>query len=290
MIEERLQRHADAVQAALDGYLQTQDPDYDLVIEAMRYSVLNGGKRIRPALLLEFYALFGGRAEDAVPFACALEMIHTYSLIHDDLPCMDNDDMRRGKPACHIAFPENIALLAGDALLTMAFEIAAAPSGLPAANVLRALQLLGKHAGVQGMIGGQVIDLQNEGKAVSAGLVRKMYALKTGALLKLAAQIAAALAGVEGRRLEQAELYCENIGLAFQIVDDLLDIEGDAKLLGKPVGSDAREEKSTLVSLIGVTQAKETVQQLSAAAKAQARELGSSTLEEIVDFLLHRDH
>lgn len=290
MIEERLQHHADAVQAALDGYLQKQDPDYDIVIEAMRYSALNGGKRIRPALLLEFYTLFGGRAEDAMPFACALEMIHTYSLIHDDLPCMDNDDMRRGKPACHIAFPENIALLAGDALLTKAFEIAAAPGGLPAANVLRALQLLAKHAGVSGMLGGQVIDLQNEGKAVSADLVRKMYALKTGALLKLAAQIAAALAGVEGRRLEQAELYCENIGLAFQIVDDLLDIEGDAQLLGKPVGSDAREEKSTLVSLIGVTQAKETVQQLSAAAKAQARELGSSALEEIVDFLLHRDH
>lgn len=290
MIEERLQHYADALQEALDGYLQWVDPDYDVVIEAMRYSALNGGKRIRPALLLEFYTLFGGREGDAMPFACALEMIHTYSLIHDDLPCMDDDDMRRGKPACHVAFPENIALLAGDALLTKAFEIAAAPSALPAENVLRALQLLAKYSGVQGMLGGQVIDLQNAGRTVSPDFVRKMYSLKTGALLKLTAQIAAALAGVEDKRLKTAERYCEDIGLAFQIVDDLLDIEGDARILGKPVGSDTRKEKSTLVSMVGAAKAKEMVRQLSDAAKEQARELGSTNLEEFADFLLHRDH
>lgn len=292
MIEEVLNRHAADVQAALDGYLQKQNADYDIVIEAMRYSALCGGKRIRPALLLEFYGLFGGRVQDAMPFACALEMIHTYSLIHDDLPCMDNDDLRRGKPACHIAFPENIALLAGDALLTRAFEIAAAAAlgAVPPQNALRALALLAKHAGVRGMIGGQVIDLQNEGKTVRAEQVCEMYALKTGALLRLTAQMAAALADVTGRRLALAEEYCANIGLAFQIVDDLLDIEGDAKLLGKPVGSDAREEKSTLVSLIGIAGAKETVRQLSDGAKALARELGSDTLEELVDYLLHRKH
>lgn len=290
MIETKLNAHGAAVEAALDTYLQKQNPQYDIVIEAMRYSALCGGKRIRPALLLEFYSLFGGRPDAAMPFACALEMIHTYSLIHDDLPCMDDDNMRRGKPACHIAYPENIALLAGDALLTKAFEIAAAPCTIPVANALQAVCLLAKYAGTAGMIGGQVMDLQNEGKPVTAALVREMYALKTGALLKLTAQVAAALAGVTDRRLALAEEYCAKIGLAFQIVDDLLDIEGDVQLLGKPVGSDAREGKSTLVSLIGIAKAKETVIQLSAEAKALAQALGSETLEELVDFLLHRKH
>lgn len=290
MIEEVLNRHAATVHAALDQYLQKQNENYDIVIEAMRYSALCGGKRIRPALLLEFYRLFGGRAEDAVPFACALEMIHTYSLIHDDLPCMDNDDMRRGKPACHIAFSEEIALLAGDALLTKSFEIAAISQNIPPQNALKAIALLAEYAGTRGMIGGQVIDLQSEGKTVDVALVSQMYALKTGALLLLTAKIAAALAGVTDYRLEQAEEYCKKIGLAFQIVDDLLDIQGDAQRLGKPVGSDAREKKSTLVSLIGIEKAKETLQQLSDEAKQLARALKNQSLDEMVDFLLHRDY
>lgn len=291
MIEKMLNQHAEAVQAALDGYLHQEDPNYDIVIEAMRYSTLCGGKRIRPALLLEFYTLFGGRIADALPYACALEMIHTYSLIHDDLPCMDNDDMRRGKPACHIAFPENIALLAGDALLTKAFEISAVSSGtVSPQNALHAVALLAKYAGVHGMIGGQVIDLQNEGKSTDISVVSEMYALKTGALLLLTAKIAAALAGVCDQRLTLAEAYCKKIGLAFQIVDDLLDLTGDAQVLGKPVGSDVRGQKSTLVSLIGVDKAEKTVRQLSDEAKQLARELHSESLEQMVDFLVCRKH
>ena len=288
MIEELLIQRADKVQTALSDYLQPQNENYDIVIEAMRYAALCGGKRIRPYLLLEFYTLFGGEEKDAMPFACALEMIHTYSLIHDDLPCMDDDDMRRGKPSCHIAFPENIALLAGDALLTKAFEICAKANTVPTANALQAITLLAEHAGLNGMIGGQVIDLQSEGKEVSIETVTQMYALKTGALLLLTAKIAAALKGVTDNRLNLAAEYCKKVGLAFQIVDDLLDIEGTVEELGKPVGSDLEEEKSTLVSLIGVTKAKEMVAELSAEAKQLALQLNSKTLTELVDYLVVR--
>ncbi len=287
MIEELLNRRGAEVQTALDSYLKPQNEKYDLVIEAMRYSALCGGKRIRPALLLEFYTLFGGSVEDAMPFACALEMIHTYSLIHDDLPCMDNDDMRRGKPACHIAFPENIALLAGDALLTKAFEIAA-KGAVPPQNALKAISLLAEYAGVGGMIGGQVIDLQSEGKKVDIDTVSQMYALKTGALLLLTAKMAAALAGVTDQRLALAEEYCKKIGLAFQIVDDILDIVNSTEELGKPVGSDKEEQKSTLVSLIGITEAKKTVCSLSEEAKQLAEKLNSNTLIALVDYLVTR--
>ena len=288
MIEELLNQRADKVQNALSDYLQPQNENYDIVIEAMRYAALCGGKRIRPSLLLEFYTLFGGKEKDAMPFACALEMIHTYSLIHDDLPCMDDDDMRRGKPSCHIAFPENIALLAGDALLTKAFEICAKANTVPTQNALQATALLAEYSGLNGMIGGQVIDLQSEGKEVSIETVTQMYALKTGALLLLTAKIAAALAGVTDNRLDLAAEYCKKVGLAFQIVDDLLDIEGTVEELGKPVGSDLEEQKSTLVSLIGVTKAKEMVAELSAEAKQLAVQLNSKTLTELVDYLVAR--
>ncbi len=288
MIEELLNQRADKVQTALSDYLQPQNENYDIVIEAMRYAALCGGKRIRPSLLLEFYTIFGGEEKDAMPFACALEMIHTYSLIHDDLPCMDDDDMRRGKPSCHIAFPENIALLAGDALLTKAFEICAKANTVPTANALQAIALLAEHAGLNGMIGGQVIDLQSEGKKVDIELVSQMYALKTGALLLLTAKIAAALQGVTDNRLDLAAEYCKKVGLAFQIVDDLLDIEGTEEELGKPVGSDLEEQKSTLVSLVGVSKAKEMVVELSAEAKQLALQLNSKTLAELVDYLVVR--
>ena len=288
MIEELLNQRADKLQAALSNYLQLQNENYDIVIEAMRYAALCGGKRIRPSLLLEFYAIFGGEEKNAMPFACALEMIHTYSLIHDDLPCMDNDDMRRGKPSCHIAYPENIALLAGDALLTKAFEICAKANTVPTQNALQAVALLAEYAGLNGMIGGQVIDLQSEGKEVGIETVTQMYALKTGALLLLTAKIAAALAGVTDNRLELATEYCKKVGLAFQIVDDLLDIEGTEEELGKPVGSDLKEQKSTLVSLVGLTKAKETVAELSAEAKQLAIQLNSETLTKLVDYLIVR--
>lgn len=287
-IENELNAKANMVTSALDDLLSLRDKDYDSVIEAMRYSAMCGGKRLRPAMLLMFYELFGGNAEDALPFACALEMIHTYSLIHDDLPCMDNDDMRRGKPSCHIAFGESTAMLAGDGLLTLAFETAAKCRITPKERVVNAIGLLAKYSGVEGMIGGQVIDLAAEGKALNREEVEKMYSLKTGALIELTARIAAELSGACDDRLCLAVNYCKKIGLAFQIVDDILDIKGDSAILGKPTGSDADENKSTFVRVVGLENAEKTVNDLTAEAKDIASSLGSKLLYDLADYLVKR--
>ncbi len=253
----------DKINAALEEYLPKGD---DVVSQAMRYSVRNGGKRIRPALVLEFCRACGGEEETAMAFACALEMIHTYSLIHDDLPCMDDDDYRRGKPSCHIAYGEANALLAGDGLLTLAFETAA-KSQLPAERIVRGVALLAQAAGVCGMIGGQVMDLENEGKSVGVERLKKTDALKTGELIRAACVLGCIAADADGEKIKAAENYAADIGLAFQIVDDILDVTGDEKTLGKPVGSDAEKEKSTYVSALGLEGSKEKVSQLTLSAK-----------------------
>ena len=228
------------------------------VCEAMRYSVCVGGKRIRPVLMLEAYRLCGGGDDGALPFACALEMIHTYSLIHDDLPCMDDDDLRRGQPSCHKKFGEATALLAGDALLTHAFTVCAESELAKRcpARALRAVGLLSKLAGAAGMIGGQEIDLAFEGKRISLETLRTMDAKKTGALIRAACEIGAVLAGGSEEEIAALQKYAEHLGQAFQIVDDILDVEGDTATLGKPVGSDAENEKSTYVSLLGLERSK----------------------------------
>ena len=250
--------YLDEINSALKEYLPVAD---DVVSQAMRYSVENGGKRIRPALLLEFCRVCGGDYKKAVPFACALEMIHTYSLIHDDLPCMDNDDFRRGKPSCHIAFGEEYALLAGDALLTLAFETAM-KSNLSAEITVKAAKELAKAAGVMGMVGGQVLDLQNEGKKVGVSDLQKTDELKTGELIRAACVLGCVCAGADDKKIAAAEKYAHDIGIAFQIVDDILDVTSDEETLGKPIGSDEENQKSTYVSLLGIEKSRKTAEEL----------------------------
>ena len=239
------------------------------LFKAMRYSLLAGGKRIRPALLLEFCGVCGGDQEAALPFACAVEMIHTYSLIHDDLPCMDDDGMRRGRPSNHVVFGEARALLAGDALLTMAFETMLSPESVAEVGAERAAAaagILARAAGAYGMAGGQMIDLESQGKRVDADTLIRMDEEKTGALIVAAAKMGCVLAGAGERELRAAEAYARSIGLAFQITDDILDVEGEEASLGKPVGSDEQNEKSTYVSTLGMEKARGLVGELTAAA------------------------
>lgn len=231
--------------------------------QAMKYSLLSGGKRIRPILLLEFYALCGGKGDSALNFAAALEMIHTYSLIHDDLPCMDNDDMRRGRPSCHKAFGEDTALLAGDALLTLAFKTAAETDGIPADRVLKAIAVLAENAGISGMVGGQVEDLAFEKSGATIDELRGMYLKKTSCLLSAGAVCGSILAGADDEELKYAAEYAEKLGLAFQIIDDILDCTSDEKTLGKPIGSDEKNGKTTYVTLLGIDGAKAEAERLS---------------------------
>ena len=231
--------------------------------QAMKYSLLSGGKRIRPILLLEFYALCGGKGDSALNFAAALEMIHTYSLIHDDLPCMDNDDMRRGRPSCHKAFGEDTALLAGDALLTLAFKTAAETDGIPADRVLKAIAVLAENAGISGMVGGQVEDLAFEKSGATIDELRGMYLKKTSCLLSAGAVCGSILAGADEKELKYAAEYAEKLGLAFQIIDDILDCTSDEKTLGKPIGSDEKNGKTTYVTLLGIDGAKAEAERLS---------------------------
>lgn len=229
-----------------------------VVTDAMTYSVKNGGKRIRPFLALEFAKACGGNIDAALDFGCAIEMIHTYSLIHDDLPCMDNDDMRRGKPSCHIAFGEDNALLAGDALLTYAFKLITLATNLPTENVINAVRFLSEYA--NGMIDGQVLDLQFEKTKPTVDDVLAMYKLKTGCLLIASCQLGCLSSANWSQEINSAAHdYAVNLGLAFQIMDDILDITSDEATLGKPVGSDEKNDKSTIVKFYGLEKAKEMV-------------------------------
>ena len=274
--QQRLEQCAALTEQTLDLYLPQQEGDH--VTEAMRYSLLGGGKRLRAALALEFCRTLCADQQPALPFACALEMVHAYSLIHDDLPCMDDDDMRRGKPSCHIAFGEAVALLAGDGLLTKAFEV----------------QVLAQAAGHLGMIGGQRMDLENEKMQAEIERVEQTDRLKTGALICAAAKLGCIAAGADEERILLAESYAQKVGLAFQITDDILDCTGDEKTLGKPTGSDEQNHKTTYVSVYGVEQARQVAQQLLEQAKC---DLDSMKLEEqanflydLADYVLERRH
>lgn len=292
--ERRMEQDVAQINEGIDRYLPLAWDGQETVCRAMRYSITDGGKRIRPVLTLEFCRLCGGEAETALPFACAVEMIHTYSLIHDDLPCMDDDEMRRGKPSCHIKFGEAYALLAGDALLTLAFETMlryADPARIPAQQTLRAARILSEEAGCSGMIGGQVIDLKSEGKQVDVDTLRTMDRLKTGALISAAARMGCAVAGADEEKLEAAGRYAAHIGLAFQIVDDILDVTGDAATLGKPVGSDRQKEKSTYVSLLGLDTCRGLVEELTQKAQAVLTPFGAESwfLKELAHTLAQRE-
>ena len=252
----------------INNYLETAVGECsfgeDIVHEAMKYSLGIGGKRIRPVLVLEFCRLCGGDINDALPFAAAIEMIHTYSLIHDDLPCMDNDDMRRGMPSCHKKFGEEYALLAGDGLLTRAFGIIAESDVAKKSpdSAIKAVAELSYLAGANGMIGGQVIDLRNEDKPCSIEVLRTMDSLKTGALIRCSAALGVIVAKGTDEMMQSTVAYADNLGHAFQIVDDILDVTGDEKELGKPIGSDAQSNKSTYVSILGIDESKKYAEML----------------------------
>ena len=286
-----LKAYKQMVENRIEELFPEADCSYNEVIKAARYSLLNGGKRIRPVIMMEFCKLCGGKPEDALDFAVALEMIHTYSLIHDDLPCMDNDDMRRGKPSCHKAFGEDIALLSGDALLTEAFFVAS-NARVSAEKRLNAISFLSTNAGVHGMIGGQVLDLSFEENKPDAAALQDMYMRKTGALLIAAASIGCISAGkYDQETLKSAAKYGYNLGLAFQIVDDILDVTANEEVLGKPVGSDDKNNKTTFVSLYGLSEAFAIAAQLSNSALDALDEIGGDTeaLYEITNYLLDRN-
>lgn len=239
------------------------DAEYSELFKAMEYSISAGGKRIRPSLMMEFVSVCGEDPHIALHFATALEMIHTYSLIHDDLPCMDDDDLRRGKPSCHIAFGESTALLAGDALLTEAFSVAMDTKGVNAENIVKACKVLASLSGAKGMIGGQVIDLkyENSETEVSLEIIDEIHLLKTACLLMAAAKIGCILADADDKKIKAAEDYAKYIGLAFQIRDDILDVTSTEEELGKPIGSDETSNKSTHVSILGLDNANKKVQE-----------------------------
>ena len=291
----QLQAHCDRFEAAMPAYMPATGGLQTVVAEAMAYACADGGKRIRPVLTLEFCRLCGGDVAAAMPAAAAIEMIHSYSLVHDDLPCMDNSPLRRGKPSTHAVYGETMALLAGDGLLNLAFETILSPKNrgsLSAEGVLGAASALADAAGIDGMVGGQVIDLASEGKEIDLATLEALQRGKTAALLTAACVMGARVAGATSEQEEAARVYGENIGLSFQIIDDILDVTADAAKLGKPVGADAENEKVTYVSLLGLDEARRLAQQRTADAVAALSVFGddADSLRQLAEALLHRDH
>lgn len=253
------------IQEILEKYLPKGEGRQKTVIEAMNYSVRAGGKRLRPMLMWETYRMFGGRSKVIEPFMAAIEMIHTYSLVHDDLPAMDNDEFRRGKKTTHAQYGEAMGILAGDGLLNYAFETAAGAFEIEPGNMQigKAISVLAGKAGIHGMLGGQCVDVESEGKVVTEETLRFIYRLKTGALLEASMLIGAILAGATQGEQQKVEQAAGELGLAFQIQDDILDVVSTTEDLGKPVGSDAKNHKTTWVTLFGIEQAKQEVEELS---------------------------
>ena len=292
MIKESLMQYAEYLEGAIDLCYDLETSEYAIVDDACRYSLLLGGKRIRPFLLNRFFTICGGDDSKSLSFEMAIECIHTYSLIHDDLPCMDNDDLRRGQPSCHKKFGEAYALLAGDALLTDAFSFAACCNEIDSKYVLEAIKILSFEAGAFGMIGGQTIDLLYENKTADIEILKKISNMKTGALIKAACKIGCVLAGADEEKISAAEQYAENLGLAFQIVDDILDEVGTEEKLGKPIHSDKANNKSTFVSLLGIDKCRELVTELTEKAKRELDVFGDKAeeLKEFADYLCIRDY
>lgn len=286
-VNERMLESAARVEQALAAFF-AEHKSTDLY-RAMEYSTMCGGKRIRPYLVLEFCKLFGGNADAAMPYACALEMIHTFSLIHDDLPCMDDDDFRRGKPTSHKVFGEATALLAGDALIFSAMECALANPHTDAQNKVRAVYELTTAAGADGMCEGQMLDIAGEEKKLSFEELLSLHAHKTGALLRVAAKLGAIAANADETAIADADAFGAGIGLAFQIIDDILDRVGSAEELGKPIGSDAKNEKTTFLSFMDIEEAKAyALKETAQACEAIRKYEHSETLCELADALLHR--
>ncbi len=266
----------------------------ELIMEAMEYSLMAGGKRLRPMLMGETYRMFGGNGRVIEPFMAAIEMIHTYSLVHDDLPAMDNDEYRRGRKTTHVVYGEDMGILAGDALLNFAFETAARAFDLEPEHSLqigKAMQILGRKAGIYGMIGGQVVDVKSSGERISGEKLEFIYELKTGALIESSMMIGAVLAGASKEEVLRVEQIAGKVGRAFQIQDDILDVTGTAEALGKPVHSDEKNEKMTYVVWKGLEAAKEEVKRLSQEAIGELEAFPQSNpfLKELLESLIYRE-
>lgn len=287
-----LQLFNDYVSKSIDcsSFAGRESDGFYKIMESITYSLTNGGKRIRPVLAMEFCRVCGGNPEDALPLALAIEMIHTYSLIHDDLPCMDDDDMRRGKPSNHIVYGYADALLAGDGLQALAFETIV-KSALSADKKCAAVSLLADAAGPCGMVAGQAMDLDNENKYVSIDDIQNTDYLKTGKLIIASGLMGGICAGADRESMESIREYCANLGQSFQIVDDILDITGDEDKLGKPVGSDEESGKSTYVSILGIDEAKLKAKEMTGESVKALKSFGEEAwfLEELAAKLLYRE-
>ncbi len=282
------------IERVLRRYLPKEEGYQKLIMEAMEYNLMAGGKRLRPMMMQETYKMFGGNSKIIEPFMAALEMIHTYSLVHDDLPSMDNDDYRRGRKTTHIVYGEGMAVLTGDALLNYAFETAGKAFDMePEQSYLigKAMQILGKKAGIYGMIGGQVVDVESAGAQIDHQVIRFIYELKTCALIEAAMMIGAVLAGASDEEVAKVENIARKVGMAFQIQDDILDITSTNEVLGKPVHSDEKNEKTTYVTLAGYEKAKEEVERLSIEAILELENLHkqNSYLMCLIEKLIHRE-
>lgn len=266
----------------------------DIIADGMRYSVLNGGKRLRPILLLMVLELFGKKIELGLPIAVAIEMIHSYSLVHDDLPALDNDDYRRGKLTTHKKFGEAEAILIGDALLTHSFSVVADETrDISSDKIVKIIGMISRYAGISGMIGGQIIDLESEKKRVSLETLKYIHENKTGKLIKLPIEIGAIISDATDEEYKALEKYAEGIGLAFQIKDDILDIEGDFEKIGKPVGSDLELEKTTYPSIFGVAKSKEILKEVISDAKKSLNIFPDEKVQvflELADYIGIRDN
>lgn len=290
--KEELQNRTKEIEELLKQYLPTEVGFQKTVMEAMNYSVMAGGKRLRPMLMQETYRMFGGNGKVIEPFMAAIEMIHTYSLVHDDLPAMDNDEYRRGRKTTHAVYGEAMGILAGDALLNFAFETAAGAFSLELSErTARAMQILASRAGIYGMIGGQVVDVESEGQAVAEDKLDFIYRLKTSALIESSMMIGAVLAGATEEEVEKIQRTAEDVGLAFQIQDDILDVTSTLEVLGKPIHSDDKNHKTTYVTLKGLEEAKRNVEEISNRALDTLGSLKhkNTFLEELITMLITRE-
>lgn len=291
-IKKEIAEHTSQVEEIIKKYLPEETGYQKTVMEAMNYSFLAGGKRLRPMLMQETYRLFGGTSDIIEPFMAAIEMIHTYSLIHDDLPAMDNDDYRRGRKTTHVVYGEAMGILAGDALLNFAFETACKglmqDVGNPA--VARAVQILAQKAGIFGMLGGQVVDVESEGQPLEQEKLDFIYDLKTGALIEASMLIGAVLAGASEEEQQVILQVAKDVGLAFQIQDDILDVTSDIETLGKPIGSDEKNHKTTYVTIRGLEQSQKDVEEISERAIEGVASLSEKNifLNELIRYLIHR--
>lgn len=293
---EELQQKVEHINNVLEKFFPVEEGQQRIIFEAMNYSVRAGGKRLRPILMEETYHMFGGSSAVIEPFMAAIEMIHTYSLVHDDLPAMDNDEYRRGKKTTHAVYGEAMGILAGDALLNLAYETAAKAFDMEVADtrVARAFAVLAKKAGVYGMVGGQVVDVESE-KSDDCSITREkldfIYRLKTGALIESSMMIGAILAGASSDEVSRVEQIAAKLGLAFQIQDDVLDVTSTLEVLGKPVGSDEKNNKATYVTFEGLDKAVSDVERISKEAEEQLDDLGydDAFLKELFEYLIHRE-